>query len=94
MMHTCVCPCVYACLRVRITCGSLWWCWYCVGALIVDLCNGQGWGDLYLGPINKPGFLDEANQARELAVQEAALAQSKFRDEALAEHIRAGTEVG
>ena len=61
--------------------------------VVVDLCNGQGWDDLYLGPINKPGFLAEAKQSRDQAVKEAALAKSKLRDEALAEHIRAGGNV-
>jgi hypothetical protein len=47
----------------------------------------QGWDDLYLGPMNEPGFLDQAKAARALA-EEAKLAKEKrVRDEAFAQHV-------
>jgi hypothetical protein len=47
----------------------------------------QGWDDLYLNPINEPGFLDKAKEAHALEAEAKVEEQKRVRDEALARHV-------
>ena len=57
------------------------------GARMLTCRDGD---DLYLNPINEPGFLDKAKEAHALEAEAKVEEHKRVRDEALAQHVLLG----